>query len=84
VSVAEGSVRVAEMTGQVVMTEPLAGMVSLIMGSWPSYLRVKRVIQSAAFPALPGFAAAIALPAFGFLASRSILGYNPKVADSQR
>jgi hypothetical protein len=32
-----GSYRVAEMTGhEVVMTEPLAGMVSLIRGGWPS------------------------------------------------
>jgi hypothetical protein len=32
-----GSVRVAEMTGhEVVMTDPLAGMVSLMRGGWPS------------------------------------------------
>jgi hypothetical protein len=37
VSVAEGSVRVAEMTGhEVVMTEPSAGIVSLMRGGWPS------------------------------------------------
>jgi hypothetical protein len=44
----EGSVRMAEMTGQaVVMTEPLAGMVSLMRGGWSSYCRLKRVVQSA-------------------------------------
>jgi hypothetical protein len=32
-----GSYRVAEMTGQaVVITEPLAGTVSVMMGGWPS------------------------------------------------
>jgi hypothetical protein len=34
---AEGSDRVAEMTGhEVVMTDPLAGVVSLMRGGWPS------------------------------------------------
>jgi hypothetical protein len=34
-----GSVRLAEMTGhEVLMTEPSAGMVSLMMGGWSSQL----------------------------------------------
>ena len=40
-----GSDRVAEMTGhEVVMTELLAGMVSLMRAGWPSYLRLKGVV----------------------------------------
>jgi hypothetical protein len=54
-----GSARVAEMTGhEVVITDPLAGMVSLMRGGSPSNCRLKRVVQLAAFPVLPGFAVA--------------------------
>jgi hypothetical protein len=42
-----GSVRVAEMTGhEVVITEPWAGMVSLMRGGWSSNCRLKRVVHS--------------------------------------
>jgi hypothetical protein len=35
------------MTGhEVVITDPLAGMVSLMRGGWPSYWRMKRVVHS--------------------------------------
>jgi hypothetical protein len=42
-----GSVRAADVTGhEVVMTEPSAGMVSLIRGGSPSNCRLKRVVHS--------------------------------------